>query len=707
MANCVVSGVFTDASSLPVVGALLRFNIGSPTLDLSGNALVPREFTTTTAADGSWSLTIEQLVSGILTLDLNPASNSPVTKYKFSIVVPAASTATFSNCWADSGTFGGQSSNVPLTFQGISGKLSVTQLPALSDASVWIGNSGSQATPLPLSGDVSMDDTGAVTVNTVGGAAASTIGPALTAVASATALATPGTIAVRDVSGNLVGANLSAAGHASADLAAANNLSDVASKQTAMNTLAGTQGSGKYLRSDGTNTSLSTIQVADVPTLNQNTTGTAGGLSSTLAIASGGTGQTTQQAALNALSGSQSSGKYLRSDGTNTALTTIQAADVPTLNQNTSGTAASVTGTNVVTNTNLSQMAAGTLKGNNTGSTANALDLTATQATAMLNTFTTSLKGLVPASSGGTTNFLRADGNFAAPPATGFTVPTAQRFTSTGSTVGYLFTVASSSVTTGATYTNNGVTYTVLGTTTSSTFLAATGSGAPTSTGTLTKATGSGPATITFSAALALAAYTTPTSPAPLYLEVVIAGGGGGGGGGGAGAGNGGAGGISAFLSPTNNLVIAGGGGGGQGTSLPGSGGSAAIATGPVILDSFAGGGGQGSAFVTGGGVAGGAGGSNPLGGAGGSGSGGNAGSSGSSNSGAGGGGGGTGTTGGASGSGGGGGSGAYARIIQASPSGTFYYAVGSAGTNGTAGTGGFAGGSGTTGLVLVIEKYQ
>lgn len=39
----------------------------------------------------------------------------------------------------------------------------------------------------------------------------------------------------------------------------------------------------------------------------------------------------------------------------------------------------------------------------------------ATDATSMLNTFTSSEKGLVPASGGGTTNFLRADGTFAIP----------------------------------------------------------------------------------------------------------------------------------------------------------------------------------------------------------------------------------------------------------------------------------------------------
>src|SRR5882762_2068272 len=61
------------------------------------------------------------------------------------------------------------------------------------------------------------------------------------------------------------------------------------------------------------------------------------------------------------------------------------------------------------------QVPANTVQGNNTGSTANVASLTQTQLTAMVNPFTSVLSGTVPASGGGTTNFLRADGTFTVP----------------------------------------------------------------------------------------------------------------------------------------------------------------------------------------------------------------------------------------------------------------------------------------------------
>jgi len=70
------------------------------------------------------------------------------------------------------------------------------------------------------------------------------------------------------------------------------------------------------------------IVAADIPTLNQNTSGSAASLSATLAIASGGTGQTTANTAFNALAPSQTSnsGKYLTTDGTNTSWGTVSAS---------------------------------------------------------------------------------------------------------------------------------------------------------------------------------------------------------------------------------------------------------------------------------------------------------------------------------------------------------------------------------------------
>ena len=65
-----------------------------------------------------------------------------------------------------------------------------------------------------------------------------------------------------------------------------------ASRQAAMDNLAGATTSGQYLRGNGSDVVMSTIQAGDVPVLNQNTSGTAADLSATLAVSKGGTGQT-------------------------------------------------------------------------------------------------------------------------------------------------------------------------------------------------------------------------------------------------------------------------------------------------------------------------------------------------------------------------------------------------------------------------------
>ena len=88
----------------------------------------------------------------------------------------------------------------------------------------------------------------------------------------------------------------------------------VATQQAAITALTGTQTSGYYLRSNGTNALLAPLAPAD--------------LSSAVPIIKGGTGQTSQQAAINALVGTQSGGHYLRSDGTNVTMSSLSASDI-------------------------------------------------------------------------------------------------------------------------------------------------------------------------------------------------------------------------------------------------------------------------------------------------------------------------------------------------------------------------------------------
>lgn len=70
---------------------------------------------------------------------------------------------------------------------------------------------------------------------------------------------------------------------------------------------------------------------------------------------------------------------------------------------------------NSITLAKLADIATARFLGRTTAGSGDPEELTATQATAMLNAFTDALKGLVPASGGGTSNFLRADGSWAAP----------------------------------------------------------------------------------------------------------------------------------------------------------------------------------------------------------------------------------------------------------------------------------------------------
>lgn len=115
------------------------------------------------------------------------------------------------------------------------------------------------------------------------------------------------------------------------------------------------------------------------------------------------------------------SGKYLTTDGSSTSWAAatggagVTDGDKGDITISGTGTVYTIDN-NAVTLAKMAQIATQTILGRTTASTGNVEALTATQLTAMLDTFTSLLKGLVPASGGGTTNFLRADGTWAAPP---------------------------------------------------------------------------------------------------------------------------------------------------------------------------------------------------------------------------------------------------------------------------------------------------
>ncbi len=344
----------------------------------------------------------------------------------------------------------------------------------------------------------------------------------------------------------------------------------------------------------------------------------------------------------------------------------IVPADVPTLNQNTTGTAANITAT---TNSTLTTLSALSLPGAQvTGNIAgNAANITGSIS------LTTQVSGILPVANGGT-----GDASFVAN----------QVILGGTTTTGALAQVAAG--TTGQVLTSTGTTAPTWQTP------------APALVAPTIQMFTSGSGT-----------YTLPTSPrSPLYLRVKALGGGGGGGGSGdSGGGTGGTGGNTTF----STFITSGGGSGGSGApgGAGGSGGSSSITTsGSVIqVNSVQGGSGGGvpssvtlstpNVFA----FAGAMGASSSFGGGGGGGAF-TVGSAAPANSGAGGGGAGS-TEDTTNNSGAGGGAGGYSEVIITSPSSTYTYAVGASGSAGATGSTGFAGGLGGNGILIVEEFYQ
>lgn len=109
--------------------------------------------------------------------------------------------------------------------------------------------------------------------------------------------------------------------------------------------------------------------------------------------------------------------KLANTSGTNTGDQTITLTGDVTGSG--TGSFAATIANNAVTLAKIQDITTARILGRVTAGSGDPEQLTGTEVTTLLDTFTTSLKGLAPASGGGTSNFLRADGTWAVPPGTG------------------------------------------------------------------------------------------------------------------------------------------------------------------------------------------------------------------------------------------------------------------------------------------------
>jgi len=180
----------------------------------------------------------------------------------------------------------------------------------------------------------------------------------------------------------------------------------------------GTAASGKFTTLQSTSLGAGIVHSDASGNFTSSPVSLTADVSGTLPVGNGGTGQTTLQAAMNSLAGATTSGSYLRGTGSNVVMSAIQAADVPTLNQSTTGNAATATTLQTARNINgvsfngstdiTVTAAAGTLTGSTLASGVTASSLTSVGTLGSL-TVTNPISGSVTGSAASFTSPLAGD----------------------------------------------------------------------------------------------------------------------------------------------------------------------------------------------------------------------------------------------------------------------------------------------------------
>lgn len=95
MATCAVSGLIQDVSGTVVAGAVIK---ARPTVYYFSTTIeiVPTEVSTTSSASGTWSLTLIQGASLVISIEYPPNATDSRVRVDHSVTIPATATADFS-----------------------------------------------------------------------------------------------------------------------------------------------------------------------------------------------------------------------------------------------------------------------------------------------------------------------------------------------------------------------------------------------------------------------------------------------------------------------------------------------------------------------------------------------------------------------------------------------------------------------------------
>lgn len=95
MATCSITGTLVDPTGTAISGATVEIRVVSPQFDAAGSLVMPFTSLVTTNASGAFTLSADQGISAVITIDYPPDATDSNRRYSYSIVVPSAASATF------------------------------------------------------------------------------------------------------------------------------------------------------------------------------------------------------------------------------------------------------------------------------------------------------------------------------------------------------------------------------------------------------------------------------------------------------------------------------------------------------------------------------------------------------------------------------------------------------------------------------------